>query len=87
MPSLARGPSSFSIMGRTREANCSMERSASFCGEAPAWAVCVGGTRNRAFTGGEFGMPCVLVLKRLDEGGRMDKAALNDVLRDHGVNA
>jgi 2,3,4,5-tetrahydropyridine-2-carboxylate N-succinyltransferase len=56
-------------------------------GEAPAWAVCVGGTRNRAFTGGEFGMPCVLVLKRLDEGGRMDKAALNDVLRDHGVNA
>ncbi len=56
-------------------------------GEAPAWAVCVGGTRNRSFPGGDFGMPCVLVLKRLEEGGRMDKAALNDVLRDHGVNA
>jgi len=56
-------------------------------GEAPAWAVCVGGTRSRTFPGGDFGMPCVLVLKRLDEGGRMDKAALNDVLRDHGVNA
>ena len=56
-------------------------------GEAPAWSVCVGGTRNRAFPGGEFGMPCVLVLKRLAAGDRHDKAALNDVLRDHGINA
>ena len=56
-------------------------------GEAPAWSVCVGGTRGRAFPGGEFGMPCVLVLKRLAQGGRHDKAALNDVLRDHGINA
>jgi 2,3,4,5-tetrahydropyridine-2-carboxylate N-succinyltransferase len=56
-------------------------------GEAPAWSVCVGGTRGRTFPGGEFGMPCVLVLKRLAEGDRHDKAALNDVLRDHGTNA
>jgi len=56
-------------------------------GEAPAWSVCVGGTRARAFPGGEFGMPCVLVLKRLTTGDRHDKASLNDVLRDHGVNA
>jgi 2,3,4,5-tetrahydropyridine-2-carboxylate N-succinyltransferase len=56
-------------------------------GEAPAWSVCVGGSRNRAFPGGEFGMPCVLVLKRLAAGDRHDKAALNDVLRDHGINA
>jgi 2,3,4,5-tetrahydropyridine-2,6-dicarboxylate N-succinyltransferase len=56
-------------------------------GEAPAWSVCVGGTRPRTFGGGEFGMPCVLVLKRLEQGGRPDKAALNDVLRDHGVDA
>ncbi|HUZ53556.1 MAG TPA: 2,3,4,5-tetrahydropyridine-2,6-dicarboxylate N-succinyltransferase [Streptosporangiaceae bacterium] len=56
-------------------------------GEAPAWSVCVGGTRGRAFPGGEFGMPCVLVLKRLAEGDRHDKAVLNDVLRDHGINA
>jgi 2,3,4,5-tetrahydropyridine-2,6-dicarboxylate N-succinyltransferase len=56
-------------------------------GEAPAWSVCVGGSRNRAFSGGEFGMPCVLVLKRLAAGDRHDKATLNDVLRDHGSNA
>jgi 2,3,4,5-tetrahydropyridine-2,6-dicarboxylate N-succinyltransferase len=56
-------------------------------GEAPAWAVCVSGTRSRKFSGGEFGLPCVLVLKRLASGSRMDKAALNEVLRDHGVNA
>jgi 2,3,4,5-tetrahydropyridine-2,6-dicarboxylate N-succinyltransferase len=56
-------------------------------GEAPAWSVCVSGTRNRKFAGGEFGMQCVLVLKRLAAGDRHDKAALNDVLRDHGVSA
>ena len=56
-------------------------------GEVPAWSVCVGGSRNRKFAGGEFGMPCVLVLKRLPEGGERDKTALNDILRDHGVNA
>jgi len=56
-------------------------------GEVPAWSVAVGGTRSRTFPGGEFGLPCVLVLKRLAEGERHDKAALNDVLRDHGINA
>jgi len=55
-------------------------------GEAPAWSVCVNGTRPRAFPGGEFGMPCVLVLRRLPEGSRHDKAELNAILRDHGVD-
>ena len=56
-------------------------------GEVPAWSVAVGGTRPRQFPGGEFGMPCVLILRRLPEGGAHDKAALNEILRDHGVNA
>ena len=56
-------------------------------GEAPAWSVCVGGTRPRRFPGGEFGLPCLLVLKRLPEGSRHDKATLNAILRDHGVDA
>ncbi len=56
-------------------------------GEAPAWSVCVGGTRPRKFPGGEFGMPCLLVLKRLPEGSRHDKSELNAILRDHGVDA
>jgi 2,3,4,5-tetrahydropyridine-2-carboxylate N-succinyltransferase len=55
-------------------------------GVAPAWSVCVGGSRLRKFAGGEFGMPCVLVLKRLPEGSRHDKAALNEILRDHGIS-
>ena len=54
-------------------------------GEVPAWSVCVGGTRMRRFDGGEFGLPCVLVLRRLPEGSAHDKAVLNDILRDHGV--
>jgi 2,3,4,5-tetrahydropyridine-2-carboxylate N-succinyltransferase len=54
-------------------------------GEAPAWSVCVGSTRVKSFPGGDFGMPCLLVLKRLEEGAEHDKLALNDVLREHGV--
>jgi len=55
-------------------------------GEAPAWSVCVGGTRMRKFTGGEYGMPALLVLRRLPEGSRHDKTELNQILRDHGIN-
>ncbi|MEV1169845.1 2,3,4,5-tetrahydropyridine-2,6-dicarboxylate N-succinyltransferase [Nonomuraea sp. NPDC049784] len=55
-------------------------------GQVPAWCVAVGGTRQKEFPGGTFGLPCVLVLKRLEPGQRHDKAALNDVLREHGVN-
>ena len=56
-------------------------------GEAPAWSVCVSSTRVKTFPGGEFGMPCLLVLKRLGEGQGHDKLQLNDILRDHGVSA
>lgn len=54
-------------------------------GELPERAVVVGSTRVRRFSGGEFGMPCLLVLRRLAEGEIHDKLALNDVLREHGV--
>jgi 2,3,4,5-tetrahydropyridine-2-carboxylate N-succinyltransferase len=56
-------------------------------GEVPAWSVAVGGIRPRIFPGGEFGMPCVLVLRRLPEGTVTDKAARSEILRDHGMNA
>ncbi|MGI5167518.1 2,3,4,5-tetrahydropyridine-2,6-dicarboxylate N-succinyltransferase [Spirillospora sp. CA-253888] len=56
-------------------------------GRVPDWCVAVGGTRTREFPGGTFGLPAVLVVKRLEEGRRHDKAALNDILRDHGVSA
>ncbi len=54
-------------------------------GVVPPWCVAVLATRSREFTGGTFGLPCVLVLKRLAEGQRHDKAQLNEVLREHGV--
>ena len=53
-------------------------------GEVPAWCVAVAGTRPKSFAGGSFGLPCILVLKRLAEGERHDKGALNEILRDHG---
>ncbi len=55
-------------------------------GEVPAWSVAVSGTRFREFSGGQFGLPAVLILKRLTEGERHDKSALNDILRDHGID-
>ncbi|MDQ1373819.1 MAG: 2,3,4,5-tetrahydropyridine-2,6-dicarboxylate N-succinyltransferase [Actinomycetota bacterium] len=54
-------------------------------GHVPPWSVAVQSWVPKQFTGGEFGRPCVLVVKHLTEGERHDKAKLNDVLRDHGV--
>jgi 2,3,4,5-tetrahydropyridine-2,6-dicarboxylate N-succinyltransferase len=51
----------------------------------PAWSVAVSASRRRAFPGGEFFLPCVLVIKRLEPGERHDKARLEAVLRDHQV--
>jgi 2,3,4,5-tetrahydropyridine-2-carboxylate N-succinyltransferase len=56
-------------------------------GIVPPWSVAVGAMRRRELPGGEFFLPCVLVLRRLSEGERHDKARLNDILRSHGVSA
>jgi 2,3,4,5-tetrahydropyridine-2-carboxylate N-succinyltransferase len=55
-------------------------------GVVPPWSVGIGATRSRRFPGGEFGLPCILIVKRLTEGERHDKSKLNDVLRQHGVS-
>ncbi len=56
-------------------------------GHVPPWCVAVQASRRREFAGGEFFLPCVLVIKRLTQGQRHDKAQLNDILRQHGVSA
>ena len=56
-------------------------------GHVPPWSVAVQASRRRTFPGGEFGLPCVLVIRRLTEGERHDKAALTDILREHGASA
>jgi 2,3,4,5-tetrahydropyridine-2-carboxylate N-succinyltransferase len=55
-------------------------------GHVPPWCVAVQASRRRQYKGGEFFLPCVLVIKRLTEGERHDKAKLNDILRQHGVS-
>jgi 2,3,4,5-tetrahydropyridine-2-carboxylate N-succinyltransferase len=55
-------------------------------GHVPPWSVAVQASRRRDFPGGEFYLPCVLVLRHLTEGQRHDKALLNDILRSHGVS-
>jgi 2,3,4,5-tetrahydropyridine-2-carboxylate N-succinyltransferase len=55
-------------------------------GHVPPWCVAVQASRRREFPGGEFFLPCVLVIRRLTEGQRHDKAQLNDILRHHGVS-
>ena len=54
-------------------------------GVVPPWSVAVSASRPRRFAGGEFFLPCVLVIKRLAEGERHDKAQLEAALRDHQV--
>jgi 2,3,4,5-tetrahydropyridine-2,6-dicarboxylate N-succinyltransferase len=56
-------------------------------GHIPPWCVAVQASRRRDYPGGEFYLPCVLVIRRLTEGQRHDKAQLNDILRQHGVSA
>jgi 2,3,4,5-tetrahydropyridine-2-carboxylate N-succinyltransferase len=56
-------------------------------GVVPPWSVAVSASRRRSYPGGDFFLPCVLVIKRLTEGERHDKAQLNQVLRDHGASA
>lgn len=55
-------------------------------GVVPPWSVGVQASRRKQFPGGEFGLPCVLIVKRLTEGQRHDKAQLNQILRESGVN-
>jgi len=55
-------------------------------GVVPPWCVAVTATRPRRFPGGEFGLPCLLVIRRLEEGRRHDSAQLNELLREHGVS-
>ncbi len=55
-------------------------------GHVPAWSVAVSASRKRQFPGGEFYLPCVLVMQRLTEGERHDKSRLTDILRLHGVS-
>ena len=54
-------------------------------GVVPPWSVAVSASRRRQFPGGEFFLPCVLVIKRLEPGERHDKARLEAVLRDNQV--
>ncbi len=54
-------------------------------GYVPDYCVAVSASRRREYPGGEFFLPCVLIIKHLSEGERHNKVALNEILRDHGV--
>ena len=52
-------------------------------GVVPPGCLCVQATRRRQFSGGEFGLPCLLVLRRVEPG---ERDHLNEILRETGVN-
>jgi 2,3,4,5-tetrahydropyridine-2-carboxylate N-succinyltransferase len=56
-------------------------------GDVPERAVVVQATRPRRFPGGEYGLACALIIRRMAEGERHDKMALESVLREHGLSA
>jgi 2,3,4,5-tetrahydropyridine-2-carboxylate N-succinyltransferase len=51
-------------------------------GDVPPWSIAVQAQRRRQFAGGEFWLPCALVVRHYHPG---DREHLNDVLREHGV--
>ncbi|HEY2815242.1 MAG TPA: 2,3,4,5-tetrahydropyridine-2,6-dicarboxylate N-succinyltransferase [Acidimicrobiales bacterium] len=52
-------------------------------GHLPPYCIAVRAGRKREFAGGEFTLPCVLILRRYEPGERQH---LNDILREQGVN-
>ena len=54
-------------------------------GRVPDYCVAVRASRPKMFPGGEFFLPCVLIIRRLAEGERHDRITLNNILREHGV--
>ena len=48
----------------------------------PERAVVVQGTRMKQFAGGEFGLPCALILRYLEPGAGHERIQLNDILRE-----
>jgi len=55
-------------------------------GYVPDYCVAVSANRRRDLAGGEFYLPCVLIIRRMSEGERHNKVVLNDLLRQHGVS-
>jgi 2,3,4,5-tetrahydropyridine-2-carboxylate N-succinyltransferase len=55
-------------------------------GVVPPWSVATAASRRREYPGGEFFVPCVLVIKRLDPGRRHDKSQLEAALREHQLS-
>ena len=51
-------------------------------GVVPPGCICVQATRPRRYAGGDFGLPCVLVIRRIEPG---ERSHLNEILRDAGV--
>ena len=74
------------VRKRSRRCLTETEREEISRGVVPPWCVAIRASRRREYPGGEFFVPCVLVIKRLGEGERHDKAQLNQVLRDHGAS-
>jgi len=51
-------------------------------GVVPPGCICVQATRPRRYAGGGFGLPCVLVIRRIEPG---ERSHLNEILREAGV--
>jgi len=54
-------------------------------GDVPERAIVVQASRPRRYPGGEFGLPCALIIRRLAEGEVHDRLDLEEALREHGL--
>jgi len=54
-------------------------------GDIPERSVVVQATRPRRYPGGEFGLACALIVRRLAEGEKHGDITLENTLREHGI--
>ena len=77
------------FVGTKRQAKEAVEREAKRCGmpfvNERYPTVAADSSYFGYSAGGTFGLACVLIIRRLTEGERHDKAKLNDLLREHGI--
>jgi 2,3,4,5-tetrahydropyridine-2-carboxylate N-succinyltransferase len=54
-------------------------------GFVPPWCIALQSQRKKIYRGGEFYLPCVLIVRHLVPGERYDKTTLESILREHGL--
>lgn len=73
------------ITGSTKIIDVSDSETQTYIGRVPPSSVVIPGTYNKKFNGGEFGVPCALIIGKRKPSTDL-KTSLNEALRDYSVS-